>query len=139
MYEAILEKLSTFATLVVTDGSTLMIAEGLNMLHFSAIALILVFLAGRIAKKKDGSFYKSSEAGSTLANDCTSGRIFKKRHIPALKKCPKCAEQLPPSTLICDACDYNFLSGMVGQRDRLLPSPKPLAHEVSRQTSAYRA
>lgn len=138
MYEAILQKFSTFATVLVTDGSTLMIAEGLN-LHLSAIALILVFLAVRIAKQKDGSFLKSSEAGSTLTNDCTSGRIFKRQHMPALKKCPKCAEQLPLSALICDACDYNFLSGMVGQRDRLLPSPEPLAHEMSRQISAYRA
>ena len=139
MYEAILQKFSTFATPLVTDWSTFMIAEGLNGVHFSAIALILVFLAARIVKKKDGSFFKLAEAGRTVANDCTSGRIFRRQHIQALKKCPKCAEQLQLSALICDTCDYNFLSGMVGQRDRLLPSPEPLAHEMSKQTFAYRA
>jgi hypothetical protein len=139
MYEAIVEKFSALATLVMTDGSTIMIAEGVNIIHFSAIALILVFLAARIAKKKDGSFFKWPAAGRTVANDGTSGRIFKRQHIQALKKCPKCAEQLQLSALICDTCDYNFLSGMVGQRDRLLPSPEPLAHEVSKQTFAYRA
>ena len=128
MYEAILENFSTFATFVVTAGSTIMIiVESLDILYFSAIALILVFLAIRKTKKKDRTFFTSSESGSTLVNDCTSGRIFKRQHT-ALKKCPKCAEQLQLSALICDACDYNFLSGMVGQRDRLLPSPELLAH-----------
>lgn len=39
------------------------------------------------------------------------------------KNCPKCAEQLPLSTLVCDACDYNFLSGSSQSRYRLLPAP----------------
>lgn len=139
LYEAILENFSTFATFVVTAGSTIMIAESLDILYFSAIALILVLLTARIAKKKDGNFFKSSIAGSTPRNNGTTGRIFKKQHISALKNCPKCADQLPLSALICDACDYNFLSGMVGHRDKLLPSPEPQAHEASMQTFAYRA
>ena len=104
MYEAILENFLSFATLVVTNGSTPMIAEGLNILHFSAIALIVAFLTARIASKKDRA-------------------ILKRQHVLTLKKCPKCAEQLPLSALICDACDYNFLSGMVGHGHKLLPSP----------------
>jgi hypothetical protein len=109
MYEAILENFSSFATLVVTNGSTLMIAEGLNIFHFSAIALIVAFLTARIASKKDRA-------------------ILKRQHVLTLKKCPKCAEQLPLSALICDACDYNFLSRMVGHGHKLLPSPsEPLA------------
>jgi hypothetical protein len=139
MYEAILENFSTFATFVLTDGSTIMIAESLDILYFSAIALILVFLTARIAKKKDGNFFKSSIAESTPRNNGTTGRIFERQHISALKNCPKCAEQLPLSTLICDACEYNFLSGMVGHRHKLLPSSEPLGHEASRQTFAYRA
>lgn len=129
-----MENLSTLAKLVVTDGRTLMIAEGLNILHFSAIALILVFLTARIAKKKYGSFFKSFIAESTLTNNCAFGRFFERPHILALKKCPNCAEQLPLSALICDACDYNFLSRMVGRGQKLLPSPVPMTHGVSKQS-----
>src|SRR6266496_3122282 len=109
MYEAILESFSFFPTLVVTNRSTLMIAEGLNTLHFSAIAVIVAFLTARIASKKDRA-------------------IFKRQHVLTLKKCSKCAEQLPLSALVCDACDYNFLSRMVGHRHKLLPT---LAHHES--------
>jgi hypothetical protein len=88
MYKAILESLSFFPTLVVTSGSTLMTAEGLNIIHFFALALIVAFLTARIASKKDRAF-------------------FKRQHFPTLKSCPKCAEQLPLPALVCDACDYN--------------------------------
>jgi hypothetical protein len=64
MYEAITGNFSTLAKLIVTDGSTLMIAGDLNILHFSAIALILVFLTVRITKKKYGSFFKPFMARS---------------------------------------------------------------------------
>jgi hypothetical protein len=130
MYEAITGNFSTLAKLIVTDGSTLMIAGGLNILHFSAIALILVLLAVRIAKKK------SFTARSDPMDNSTAARFFERRHIPALKKCPNCAEQLPLSTLICDACDYNFLSGMVGHGQKLLPSPEPMTHEMTDQRFA---
>jgi hypothetical protein len=30
---------------------------------------------------------------------------------------------MPLSTLVCDACDYNFLSGSSQSRYRLLPAP----------------
>jgi hypothetical protein len=70
MYEAILESFSFFPTLVVTNGSTLMTAEGLNIIHFFAIALIVALLTARIASKKDRA-------------------IFKRQRIATLKKCPK--------------------------------------------------
>ena len=130
MYEAITGNFSTLAKLIVTDGSTLMIAGGLNILHFSAIALILVFLAVRIAKRK------SFTARSDPMDNSTAARFFERHHIPALKKCPNCAEQLPLSALICDACDYNFLSGMVGHGQKLLPSPEPMTHEMTDQRFA---
>ena len=116
-----------------------MIPEGLNILHFSAIAFILVFLTARIAKRKYGSFFKSFLAGRTFTNNYITGRISERDHLLALKKCPNCTEQLPLSILICEACDYNFLSGMVGHGHRLLPSPEPLAHEMRKQSFAYRA
>lgn len=109
-----MENLSTLVKLVVTDGSTLMIAEGINILHFSAIALILVVLTARIRKKRYSSFFKSSIAGSALTDNCVSDRFFAPQRIPPQKNCPNCAEQLPLSALICDACDYNFLSRTVG-------------------------
>jgi hypothetical protein len=111
MYEVILENFSSFATLV------LMIAEGFNFILFSGIALTFALLMARIARQKNS--------------------LFKRHRVPTLKKCPKCAEQLPISALLCDACDYNFLSRTVGHRHKLLPSPSDaLAHEVSEQIRA---
>jgi Uncharacterised protein family UPF0547 len=136
MYEAITENFSTLVNLVVTDGRTLMISGDSNIVYFSAIALILVFLAVRIAKKKYDSLFKSFRTGNTVTNDRPSGRFFERQRIPALKKCPNCAEQLPLSALICDACDYNFLSGMVGRGQKFLPSPEPITHDVSNQSLA---
>ena len=54
MDEAVVENLSTLANLVLTYGSNVMKAEGLDILPVSAIALILVFLAARIVKRKHG-------------------------------------------------------------------------------------
>jgi len=115
-----------------------MIAEDLNMLHFSAFGLILALLTARIAKRNHGSFFKSLLAGGLLTNDRATDRMFEMPHIQALKQCPNCAEQLPLSTLICAACDYNFLAGMVGHGHKLLPSPEPRVHEMPTQIFAYR-
>jgi len=134
MYEAITEAVLTLAKLIVTDGSTLMIARGLNILHFSAIALILVFLTIRIARKTHGRFFQSFAKSDPMDNSA-AGRFFERHHVPPLKKCPHCAEQLQLSALICDACDYNFLSGMAGRGQKLLPSPEPM-HEMSDQNLA---
>jgi hypothetical protein len=112
-----------------------MIAEGFNILVLSAIALILVFLAGTIAKRQYGVSFKSFLAACRLKNNAAD-RMFESHRIPALKKCPSCTGQLPLSALMCDACDYNFLSGMVGRGHKMLPSPKPLVHEVSKQSLA---
>ena len=117
MYEVILENFSSLATLLVTNESTLMIVEGFNFFLFSGIALTFALLMARIASEKDGP--------------------FKRHHVLTLKKCPECAEQLPISALVCDACDYNFLCRTVGHRHKLLPSSSDaLAHEVSGQIRA---
>jgi hypothetical protein len=126
------------ATFVRTDGSKIMLAENLDILHFSAIAIILLFLIARIGKRKQGGFFKALVAGSAFSNDCAADRMFEKHHIPASKKCPNCAEQLPLSGLICEACDYNFLSGMVGQGYKLLPSREALVQKMSKPRVAYR-
>jgi len=127
---------SILAKLMVTDGRILMIAGGLDIFYLSAIALIVAFLTARMMKKKHGSFFKSFRARSSFKNTGVVDRFFESNHIPALKKCPNCPEQLPLSALICDACDYNFLSAMVGRGQKRLPSPEPMTHEVSEQRFA---
>jgi hypothetical protein len=96
-------------------GVTIMIAESSNIFYFSAIALILTFLTAR---------FKWLLGGALI------GLIARRQHValPELKKCPKCSDPVPLSALICDACDYNFLSRTVGHRHKLLPAPsEPLA------------
>jgi hypothetical protein len=125
MYEAISQILSS-VTLAVTNGSTLIIDGDADVLHFLAIALLVAFLTARIASKKDGSFFKWFVAGAFLGIIALPVAIaIKRRHVlSVLKKCPKCAEQLPLSALVCDACEYNFISRIVGHGHKLLASPK---------------
>ncbi len=112
-----------------------MMTEGSNILHYAAMILILAFLAARVANKRDGSF-KSLLAARIK-------RIVGRQHVELptlkLKKCPECDEQVPLSALICEACDYNFLSRAVAHRHKLLPAPsEPLVHEASSPSFAYR-
>jgi len=108
-----------------------MSAENLDILHFFAPAIILMLLIARIGNRKPSGFFKSLVAGGVFSNDYAADRMFEKHHIPASKKCPNCAEPLPLSALICEACDYNFLSGMVRHGNQLLPSPQSLPHKMS--------
>jgi hypothetical protein len=124
MYEAISQILS-LVTLAVTNGSTLMLDGDSDVLHFLAIALILAFLTARIASKKDGSFFKWFLAGALLGIIALPVAILKRHHaVLSVKKCPKCAEQLPLSALVCDTCEYNFISRIVGHGQKLLVSAK---------------
>lgn len=125
MDEVIVENLSYLANLVFTYGSTLVIAEGLDILPITAVALILVLLAARIIKRKYGGFPKSFRARRTVINKRSSGRLFESQRGPALKACPNCAEQLPLSAIICRTCDYNFLAARPGRGQKLLPYPNP--------------
>ncbi len=100
--------------------------------------MILMLLIARIGKRKHGGFFKTLVAGSLFSNDCAVDRMFEKHHIPASKKCPNCAEHLPLSGLLCEACDYNFLSGMVGCGNKLLPSPELLPLRMSKHSFARR-
>jgi hypothetical protein len=126
-----MENFLTWAALALMDARTPMIA-GLDILHISAIALILIFLRLRMVNKKSGSPFKYFRAASATANHGASGRFLEIRRIPALKNCPNCAEQLPLSALMCDACDYNFLAAMPGRGQKLLPAP----HQMSEQRIA---
>ena len=62
----------------------------------------------------------------TVAEKKGTNSTAKEHHptdIRAFKKCPNCAEELPLSTLVCDSCEYNFLSGSIGPKYKLLPPP----------------
>jgi hypothetical protein len=123
MYDG-LKSFSSFATLVERMGVTIMIAESSNILSFSAIVLILAFLTARLASNKHGTFFEWLLGGSLVRS------IAKRQHValPEVKTCPKCSDQLPLSALVCDTCDYNFLSRRVGNGHKLLPAPsEPLA------------
>ncbi|MGE5216624.1 MAG: hypothetical protein ACM3SP_06445 [Chloroflexota bacterium] len=113
-----------------------MIAAGLNLFHYFAIALILLFLAAGITKRRYGVSLKSLITGIRVKTSSATDRMFEKRRIPTLKKCRNCSEQLPLSALICDACGFNFLSGMVGHGHKMLPAPEPPTQEVAKQNFA---
>jgi hypothetical protein len=131
MYQAILQKLSTLATRMMTDGSMLMIDERGDTVYFSTIILIGGLLTAGLLKKYGGLF-----KGRNLGIHGDPDRVFEKQRLLILKKCPNCAEELSLSALICDGCDYNFLSGMIGRGQKLLPTPEPLTPKVSKPTLA---
>ena len=100
--------------------SSMTAVDATGSLSFYVIAWTVLILAVRIASRKDPSFFQGF-----LAAVAFKGPRAKRqdRVLSALKTCPKCAEQLPLSTLVCDTCDYNFLSRTVGHRHKLLPAP----------------
>lgn len=53
----------------------------------------------------------------------------------AFKKCPQCAEQLPLSALVCDACGHNFLASSI-LRHKLLPAPQESLRAAGRRSPA---
>jgi hypothetical protein len=127
-YGVIMENFSTLTKLALTDSRTFMIAG--DTLHIAAIALILIFITARIVKRKNGSFLNPFCLASMLPNHRASERFFEIKHVAALKSCPNCATQHALSVLICDACDYNFLTERPGRGQRLLPPPQPMIHKV---------
>jgi hypothetical protein len=133
MYGVLVKDFSTLAKQVLTDGSTLMIAGGADILPIFVFALILVVLTARIMASKHSSVFKSFQAAKTATNHHASDRFFERKRIPALKPCPNCDEQLPLSAILCDACDYNFLAARPGRGQKLLPPPEPMTHELPEQ------
>ncbi|HYA28435.1 MAG TPA: hypothetical protein VEI95_06415 [Acidobacteriota bacterium] len=140
MYETLSRKFSSYATWVLTKQNSLLESESLIILALSIIALSLAVITATIARKKDGSYFRWFVAGAFFGIIALPMVIHKKRSVidpPPLKQCPKCAEQHPLSTLICESCDYNFLSGMVGHRHKLLPHYETLSHEAPSRRLAY--
>jgi hypothetical protein len=140
MYEAILSKFSSYATLVRTELNSILKDEILITLAVAIFAITLAFVTANIASKKEGSYFKWFVAGALIGIIALPMAIRKKRpdiDPPPSKQCPKCAEQHPLSTLICESCDYNFLSGMVGHRHKLLPHYEPLSHDTPSRSFAY--
>jgi len=98
-----------------------------DILHLSAIAVIVVFLALRfLKKKKPRDSFESFQATSHTSN----ARIFERqRVVPATKKCPGCEQQLPLAAIMCEGCDYNFLAARPDRLHSMLPAPEALSEE----------
>src|SRR4030095_11135655 len=117
----------------VADGRALMI-DDYGIFQVAGIALIIALLVGRMASKKASTFFKprTSKVKTAIVRKHQTG-------LSATKKGPTCADNLPISTLVCDACEYNFLSGTVGLRNKVLPSPAETeTHEAPKRSFAYR-
>ena len=97
---------------------------GTDGVYFVAITLLSVILAARMLPRKNGGLLQGLSEQPLFVSKGTQ------RHqaaLSALKTCPKCADQLPLATLVCDGCEYNFLSGTVGSRHKMLPAPNAAA------------
>ena len=121
---------------MVERATTAMTFEGIGIFHLFVMALALAFLTAGIAHNKGGSFFKWFLAGAFLGIIALPVAVFKKKQLapPALKQCPKCAEQLPIQALVCDRCDYNFVSMMVGCQTKPAPSPREQPVQLPRRT-----
>jgi predicted amidophosphoribosyltransferase len=78
-------------------------------------------------KKYPRNRFESALAAKSFTEHTVTERFFPAQRIPTEKNCPNCTEQLPLSALICDACDYNFLSRSVGGKHKLLAAPESAA------------
>jgi len=127
---AIVQTLSNLVNLLLADGHALIMTSGLEILPFTAVALILVLLVAKLVKRKT---FRTRRTGT---HKRASGRLSKKQHSPELKPCPNCPEQLPLSAIMCGSCDYNFLAARPGRGQKMLPSPQPIIQEVPDQQIA---
>lgn len=107
-----------------------MMIDGFGVYHLLALTLILA--AACAAKKPIGTFFKSCTTWSRFANALIGAQWFAAEPTLKQKNCPHCAEPTPISALICAACDYNFLSGSLGTRQKTLPSPSSTKRQVSK-------
>jgi hypothetical protein len=112
-----------------------MVAGDLNIVYF-AIAAILIYLAARIVKKNPRNRFESALAAKSFTEHTVTERFFPAQRVPIEKNCPNCSEPLPLSALICEACDYNFLSRSVGGKHKLLPSPESTIRFITKQKFA---
>jgi hypothetical protein len=104
---------------MLENWSNPMLAVNSDILHYILIVLIFALLIVRMTRKEGGQ--KKDFA------------------VLAFKKCPQCTAQLPLSALVCDDCDYNFISSSI-LRHKLLPaSGESMANATPQQSFAYRA
>jgi len=130
--EPMIENLSNLANLVWTYGTRLLMAEGLDTFLIVALSLMLVLFTAKTVRRKL-SVRKSFRVRRTATKKRASGRLSKRQRMAVLKPCPSCAEKLPISAIICDACGYNFLAERPGRGQALLPSPQHRSHEAPEQ------
>jgi hypothetical protein len=99
-----------------------------DIFNIIAIAMLLGFLTARIASRKGGGFFKWFLAGALFAVVALPVAVLKGRRVSmpeVFKKCPQCSHELTASTLLCEHCDYNFLS-MTTKHPRLMPPSEKL-------------
>lgn len=101
-----------------------------DVILYAAIASTLALLIARVWRRHPAMSFEK-----LLPERFKKSRA---RHrdlaVLAFKKCPQCADQLPVSTLVCDACDYNFLAGSI-LRHKLLPAPETSIRSAAPQKS----
>ena len=124
MDEVIAENLSNLANIVLTHGSTLLIAAGQRSNYYYGSSIDSRSSRGADGEEKTGCFQVLSPPG--LVNN-------KRASSPTVKPCPNCAEQLPITAIICGICDYNFLAERPGRGQKLLSSPQAMAQEMPEQ------
>ena len=118
MLEGILRNISSLAQVVGAGQVTDMVAADSYLVHVIGIVLILALLGMRWFRK-----HRSADPIDRYLGQAT-------------KQCPNCTEQLPLSALMCETCDYNFLSGMIGHGHRLLPAPESEEQEMPKRNRA---
>jgi hypothetical protein len=125
IFESLLNDFSSLVIVAVERGSMAMAIERTSIFHVLILALMLGLLTAAIANHKGGSPFKWFLAGAFLGILVLPIAVLKKKNVarPARKQCPNCAGQIPIDALVCDACDYNFLSMMVGYRHRQAQLP----------------
>jgi hypothetical protein len=111
-----------------------MLMENPDFFYYGAMAFTLAFLIKKFSRS-DGTAATSRFFYNPFKKSFTRKQEL---GVLAFKKCPQCDEQLPVSTLVCDACDYNFLASSI-LRHKLLPAPAESIAGVAQQSFAYRA
>lgn len=107
------------------DAISMMAGDVMGNIYYYVLALILIALAITRSARKHNT--RLQRIFSRAFNNSSKTDYLHS----ALKTCPKCAVQLPLSTLVCESCDYNFLAGCVGTRHKLLPAPESVTQRAS--------
>lgn len=131
--------LSELAEFLRVDGVVSLAADNIAILPFLAFVSFLVLRAAKSRRGNAGGIVKAVLAGDWFADESNADRMFERCNITAMKTCPNCSGQVPMSTLMCDRCDHNFLTGMIGSGQRMLPSPEAQVYEMQPRKYASRA